>query len=60
MPALIISWWLFDWLEKFTGLPMLITPFRALLVLGMTTAMCLVSGLLAMRKLMRADPASLF
>ena len=32
----------------------------ALWVLGLTIAMCLTSGMLAVRKLLRADPASLF
>ncbi len=58
--ALIVSLGLFRVLESLAELPMLITVPRALLVLGLTTTMCLISGLLAMRKLLRADPASLF
>ncbi len=58
--ALVVSFGLFRALESLAELPMLITVPRALLVLALTMAMCLVSGLLAMRKLLKADPASLF
>lgn len=60
LPALGLSFLLFRLLESVAGLPMLITAPRALVVLGLTVAMCLASGLLALRKLLRADPASLF
>ncbi len=59
-PALAISWGLFHLLEWLAGLPMMLTFWRASLVLGLTTLMCLISGLLALRKLLHADPASLF
>ncbi|EMI40462.1 FtsX-like permease family protein [Rhodopirellula sp. SWK7] len=60
IPAVIVTWGLFWGLEHFSGLPMRLTIPRGLLVLGLTTSMCLISGLLALRKLLRADPASLF
>lgn len=60
LPGLAISLALFKLLETAAGLPMLITLPRAGLVLGLTAMMCLCSGLLALRKLLRADPASLF
>jgi putative ABC transport system permease protein len=60
IPALIVTLGLFRVLEHFSGLPMLLDPWRIGKVLGLTTAMCLISGLLALRKLLRADPASLF
>lgn len=60
IPAVIVTQIMFWVLEKFSGLPMLLTPGRLAVVLGLTTAMCLTSGLLALRKLLRADPASLF
>ena len=60
VPALLVSWGLFIALQWWTGLPMLLSVPRVLLVLGLTVAMCLVSGLWALRKLLRADPASLF
>jgi putative ABC transport system permease protein len=39
---------------------MILTWERALLILVLTILMCIVSGLLALRKLILADPASLF
>lgn len=60
VPALVFSWGLFELMEWLAGLPMLITVWRAALVLALTVLMCLVSGMLALRKLLRADPASLF
>ncbi len=58
--ALLVCLGLFQLLQSVAGLPMLITVPRALLVLGLTVAMCLISGLLALRKLLHADPANLF
>ena len=43
-----------------TNLPVLMTPDRAAMVLGLTVVMCAVSALLAMRKLRSADPAEVF
>ena len=60
LPAWLVSFGLFQILQWMTGLPMLLTLPRVMLVLGLTIAMCLTSGLLALRKLLRADPASLF
>lgn len=60
IPAWGVSWLLFRVLEGLAGLPMLMTPARVALVFGLTLSMCVVSGLLALRKLVRADPANLF
>lgn len=60
LPAVVVTLGLFELLQSFVGLPMLLTPARIALVLGWTVAMCLLSGLLALGKLLRADPASLF
>lgn len=60
IPAVLIALALFQGLESLTGLPMALTLTRAGSVLALTTLMCLISGLLALRKLVRADPASLF
>ena len=59
-PAVLVTWGLFQLLEWWVGLPMLLTPGRIALVLVSTMAMCLLSGLLALGKLLRADPANLF
>lgn len=60
IPAVLVSRLLFSWLQSWIGLPMLMTTERAAGVLGLTILMCLVSGLLALRKLVTADPATLF
>ena len=60
VPALMTSWLLFSVIQWGVGLPMLFTPWRIATVLALTTAMCLISGLLALRRLLNADPASLF
>ncbi len=43
-----------------TGLPMRLTPGRAAVVFVLTAAMCIVAGLIALRKVLRADPAEVF
>ena len=46
--------------RRTTGLPIVMTVARAMMVFGLTVLMCGVSGLLAMRKLKSADPADAF
>jgi len=47
-------------LTSLTGLPMLMTPLRAALVVALTFVMCAASGLLAIRKVKKVDPADVF
>jgi putative ABC transport system permease protein len=60
LPALILSEVLYRALGSLTGLLLQLTPGRAASVLGLTMAMCVVSGLLTIRKVLAADPAELF
>ncbi|MBL8888735.1 MAG: FtsX-like permease family protein [Planctomycetaceae bacterium] len=60
IPGAGLSWVLFQFNASFTALPMLMTIDRVLVVLLATVAMCVLSGILALRKLFAADPASLF
>ncbi|MEE2641826.1 MAG: ABC transporter permease DevC [Planctomycetota bacterium] len=60
LPGLLFSLLIFEINAQVTGLIMLMTIPRAALILGLTIVMCLISGLIAMRKLLTADPASLF
>jgi putative ABC transport system permease protein len=60
IPGLLLTFLLFQVNSAFTGLTMLMTWDRALFVLALTLLMCVLSGLLALRKLLSADPASLF
>ncbi len=60
IPGLLLSWGLFWFNSSVTGLLMRLSGERILVILGLTLAMCIVSGLLALRKLIQADPAALF
>ena len=60
MPGLLVSLAIYDGLASQTGLFMMMNFQRAALVFVLTTAMCVVSGFLAMNKVLSADPAELF
>jgi putative ABC transport system permease protein len=60
LPGVAVCQWLYGITESATKLPMRLTPERGALVLGLTLAMCWISGLIAMRKLRAADPAEIF
>ncbi len=60
VPGLLITWALYDLLASASGLVMRLTLGRISLVWSLTLGMCLISGVLALRRLWRADPASLF
>lgn len=47
-------------IEKATGLPLEFKPIGALSILGLTVLMCILSGLLASRRVQNTDPAQLF
>lgn len=60
VPGLTIAQTLYILTFRATMLPIEMTLGRALLVLGLTTAMCCGSAALAVRKLRSADPAEIF
>ncbi|MEO8269928.1 MAG: FtsX-like permease family protein [Aureliella sp.] len=60
VPGLIVAQGMYWLLAQGSGLVMSMTWDRILLVWGLTLAMCCISGVLAIRKLFRSDPASLF
>jgi putative ABC transport system permease protein len=60
VPGLITSTLLYAFLANSTGLLLRMTPQSILMVLVLTITMCIASGLLAVRKLLAADPANLF
>ncbi len=60
LPGLAVSLVMYRVLAAATGLLMLLTVPRAALIFGLTALMCIVSGCLAMRRVMEADPADLF
>jgi putative ABC transport system permease protein len=60
VPGLLLSAILYKGLAEFTGLLMIMNLARAGLVFVLTLTMCVVSGCLAVRKVLAADPADLF
>ena len=60
IPGLVVSYALFQVLANFSGLAMELSLFRICQVWLLTILMCFISGSLAIRKLFRSDPASLF
>jgi putative ABC transport system permease protein len=55
-----VSWGAYELLTATTGLPMRMTPDRAVSVFAATVVMCCLSGLVALVSLLRADPADVF
>lgn len=60
LPGGIIASGLYVLTKNATNLPMFMTLARATTVLILTVVMCLVSGMIAVRKLNAADPADIF
>jgi putative ABC transport system permease protein len=60
LPGVGISWVIYRYLGYLTALPMWMTPGRVAFVLGLTLLMCAGSGLLALRKAQKLDPAEVF
>lgn len=60
LPGTILSFGLYALIEHFTQIQMFLTPARILVILGLTTGMCLISGSLAVKKVKGGDPANLF
>jgi len=60
VPGLLLSLYLYDVASDALMIELFMNHRRALLVLGITIAMCIFSALLALRKVRAADPASIF
>ncbi len=60
LPGLAASYLMYQVLANYSGLIMMLSWQRILLVWGLTILMCVISGALAIRKLFRTDPANLF
>ena len=60
LPGLLIAQALYMMLSTWSGLIMEMSLLRIVTVFLLTLLMCATSGALAIRKLFRADPASLF
>ena len=60
IPGFLISLFVYNQATQATNLPLEMTVSRGLIVLGLTVAMCALSGLLALRKMRSVDPAAVF
>lgn len=60
IPAAIIAWCLYEFTEHQAHLPMDLTPRIAGSVFLLSLSMCMISAVLALRKVATADPADLF
>ncbi len=58
--GLLVSAPLYSLLSDQTGLPLRLTIGRGVLILGLTMAMCVISGVFAVRRVATADPAEVF
>jgi putative ABC transport system permease protein len=59
IPGYLMAWFFCGVATNSTGLPVSMSAGRSIVVLGLSALMCMVSGLLTMRKLKEADPADL-
>jgi putative ABC transport system permease protein len=60
IPGFALSLGLYEAAKNATLLPIAMAFDRAVLVLSLTVLMCFISGLIAMRRLRKADPADIF
>ena len=60
VPEMAATYGTYLLLTEITGLPMLLTPGRFALILGLTVVMCVASGFLAVGKVKKVDPADVF
>jgi putative ABC transport system permease protein len=60
VPGMLTTYGIYLLLTEITGLPMLLTSGRFALILVLTLIMCAGSGLLAVRKVKKVDPADVF
>ncbi|OLT60151.1 FtsX-like permease family protein [Moorena bouillonii] len=59
VPGMLLCWGLSVWVKS-KGIILLITPISATGVFGITVVMCVTSGLFAIQKVTRIDPAIVF
>jgi putative ABC transport system permease protein len=60
LPGLIGGYVLYGAIQHFTQILMIMTLGRWLFIFALTVVMCALAGLLAVRKVLKADPADLF
>ncbi len=60
VPGMIVTYGIYLFLTEWTGLPMRLTVMRFFMILGLTIIMCVLSGMMALRKAQKVDPADVF
>ena len=60
IPALLVSLALYQIIARVALLPLHMSAYVALVSLGLTLGMCLISAAIAVRRVIRADPAEVF
>jgi putative ABC transport system permease protein len=60
MPGLIASLGLYELIKLGVSMPISMPLSRVVMVFGMTAAMCLIAGTIALRRVAKADPAEVF
>jgi putative ABC transport system permease protein len=60
VPGVVAAYFLYLGVQDYTGILMFFTAGRILLVFFLTLFMCVVAGLIAVRKVIQADPAELY
>lgn len=60
VPGLLVSWALYRYFGASDGLAMALTPGRMATVFVLTIPMCCFAGMLALRRVLQADPAEVF
>jgi putative ABC transport system permease protein len=59
VPGLAGAWFLYRVIERMTGIVMTLGPGYAAFVFALTVAMCVLAGLLAVRRVLKSDSAAL-
>ncbi len=60
VPGVAVSYLIYAIIEYRTGILMFLTPGRIALILIFTISMCIVGGLIAVKRVISADPAELY
>lgn len=60
LPGLAGGYALYHVMERMTGIVMFQTPARAAFVFVLTVGMCVLAGLIAVKRVLQADPAEVF
>jgi putative ABC transport system permease protein len=60
LPAVLAARGLYAWTHRLNGIAIALAPARSAVVLVLALALCSLSGLLALRRAIKTDPADLF